>query len=391
MEAERMTLGVEEEYFIVHVDSGELAGRSDELVPAARSELGTAVTHEFNRCQIEVATGVCESLDEVREDLIRMRSGLAAAASPLGCAIAAVGTHPRSSWEDQEVKGDVDRYRRMEHRYQAVARQQVICGCHVHVGVADPEMAMEITNRAQPWLPVLLALSANSPYWHGVETGYDSYRTEVWQRWPTAGMPPRLGSRLEYDDLVAELQMIGAIEDATHLYWYVRPSARWPTVEFRPCDVCTDVEDTVALAALIRALAWTCRRDALDGVADLSRGRDSAEAAMWRAARYGLSGWLVDPRVDRLTPASELVAQLLDHVRDGLAAHGDVDKVTDRIERILDAGNGATAQRRCLDAPEGVAPEPHEWAAMVRSIVDRTNPHAGDPTTALADRGAPRH
>ena len=112
---------------------------------------------------------------------------------------------------------------------------------------------------------------------------------------------------------------------------------------------------------------------------------------MWRAARYGLSGWLVDPRVDRLTPASELVAQLLDHVRDGLAAHGDVDKVTDRIERILDAGNGATAQRRCLDAPEGVAPEPHEWAAMVRSIVDRTNPHAGDPTTALADGGAPRH
>lgn len=187
---DHMTLGVEEEFFIVDLASGDLAGRSDEVVAAATPTLGDAVTHELNRCQIEIATPVCDTLDDVRRELTRLRAALSDAAAELGCGIAAVGTHPFSSWEDQEIRDDVDRYRRMEHRYQAIARQQVICGCHVHVGVEDPEIGVQIANRAPAWLPALVALSANSPFWHGVETGFDSYRTEVWQRWPTAGMPP---------------------------------------------------------------------------------------------------------------------------------------------------------------------------------------------------------
>jgi glutamate---cysteine ligase / carboxylate-amine ligase len=381
MEPEHMTLGVEEEFFIVDLTTGDLAGRSDELVSAAAPALGEAVTHELNRCQIEVATPVCHTLDDVRDALTRMRTALGTAAAPLGCGIAAVGTHPFASWEDQEIRDDVDRYRRIEHRYQAVARQQVICGCHVHVGVEDQELAVQIANRAPAWLPALLALSANSPYWHGVDTGFDSYRTEVWERWPTAGMPPQLASRLEYDDLVAELQMIGAIEDATHLYWYVRPSQRWPTVEFRPCDVCTDVEDAVLVAALTRALTWTCRRDAAEGRIDLSRGRDSSEAAMWRAARYGLAGSLVDPRVDRLEPASSVVAQLVDHVHDGLEVHGDTEFVRERVAEVLGRGNGATLQRRHR---EGSGEGETGMAEMVRSVVARTECSTDGPLSAAA-------
>ena len=146
----------------------------------------------------------------------------------------------------------------MDDAYQIVARQQVICGCHVHVGIADRDLAVAVMNRVRPWLPALLALSANSPYWQGLDTGFASYRLQVWQRWPTSGMPPELADRQEYDELVDDSTTVDAIEDATFLYWYVRPSARYPTLEFRVCDVCLDVDDAVALAGLVRALAWTC-------------------------------------------------------------------------------------------------------------------------------------
>jgi carboxylate-amine ligase len=365
---EPMTFGAEEEFFIVDLESGELTPRSDELVAAGVAELGGVVTHELNRCQVEIASVVCSDIDELRRSLTLCRSTLAELARDMGCGLVASGTHPSSSWEDQEIKDDVERYERLERRYQAIARQQVICGCHVHVGIDDPETAVAVTNRAVPWLPPLLALSANSPYWHGVDTGFDSYRTEVWERWPTSGMPPQLDSRKEYDELIDELQSIRAIEDPTQIYWYVRPSERWPTVEFRPCDVCTELEDALALAALIRALAWTSDRE--EGVDEMigSRSREASNAAMWRAARFGMSGALVDPLTDQLQPAQRVVQQLLDHVGDGLEVHGDTEFVTLQVKEIIDRGTGASIQRRTLEAEGG------DTVALVRSLVDRTDP-----------------
>ena len=187
----------------------------------------------------------------------------------------------------------------MEDQYQVVARQQVICGCHVHVGIADPDVAVATMSRVRPWLPVLLALSANSPFWSGTDTGYDSYRLEVWERWPTAGVPPDLADRAAYDEVVDELRTGGAIEDATHLYWYLRPSDRWPTLEFRAMDVCLDVDTAVAVAGLARALVRTEIAAAERG------GPPSTPPRRWSAPPSGerpATGWtndLVSP-----TPAS---------------------------------------------------------------------------------------
>lgn len=251
-------------------------------------------------------------------------------------------------WRDQRVDRSSARYRRMEEVYQAVARQQIICGCHVHIGIADRDLAVATINRMRPWLPVLLALSANSPYWQSTDTGYASYRLQVWQRWPTSGMPPQLSSAVELKELIAELEAMEAIEDPTFLYWYVRPSVRYPTIELRACDVCLSVDDTVAVAGLTRALAWTCAGEATDGLPDRSARLEVLDAAMWRAARYGLEDRLVSPGDTRLRPAAAVVDELLAYVRDGLDAHGDRDRVSRLVARILVRGNGASVQRAAL-------------------------------------------
>jgi carboxylate-amine ligase len=343
-----MTVGVEEEFFVVEADGGALAARSEALLEAARPSLGDSVTPELNACQIEIASKVCSTLDEVRDDLGRLRRGIVAAGAPLGLSIAAVGTHPFSAWDDQRVNRAHDRYAEMEDRFQIVARQQVICGCHVHVGFDDPELAVASMNRSRSWLPALLALSVNSPFWSGRDTGFMSYRTEVWQRWPTAGFGPVLESRAHFEDLTEELVAIGAIEDASFLYWYMRPSSHYPTLEFRICDVLLTVDDAVAIAGLVRALAWTCRRDAILDRATPWRGAEAMEAAMWRAARYGVRGDLVHPLEPRTAPAAEVIHALLEYVAEGLEVHEDRAMVEKTVASILDRGPGAETQRAAL-------------------------------------------
>jgi carboxylate-amine ligase len=340
-----VTLGVEEEFLVVDAETLELVPRSDELLPAARRRLGDEVTPELNLCQIEVGTPVCDSLDGVHRHLSRLRRGLAAAAAPMGLGVAAMASHPFTSWRHQQIDLTNERYSRMDDTYQIVARQQVICGCHVHVGIEDPDLAVAVMNRVRPWMPALLALSANSPYWQGFDTGFASYRLQVWQRWPTSGMPPELADRQEYDDLVRSLEEVDAIEDSTFLYWYARPSARYPTLEFRVCDVLLDVEETVAVAGLIRSLAWTCAAQEKLGQPSDTPSQEVMEASTWRAARYGLGEALVSPITNRAEPAEVVIGELLDFVADGLAFHEDTDRVTSTVKRILERGNGADRQR----------------------------------------------
>jgi carboxylate-amine ligase len=361
-----LTLGVEEEFQVVDLESADLVSRADELVALAQVELGASVSPELNLSQIEIDSPVCTTLAEVDDSLRHLRTGLARAGEPAGLGILATGTHPFAAWQEQSVNRGVARYEEMERAYGTLAHQQVICGCHVHVGIDDPEVAIQVLDRSRPWLATLLALSANSPFWDGADTGYASYRTEIWQRWPTAGMPPWLASRADYDDLVAHLVAIGAIADATYLYWFVRPSARFPTVEFRVCDVLLDVADTVTVAGLVRALAWTAARDAVADRPVDAGGRDALEASMWRAARYGLDAELVDP-VDRcLAPAAIVVDRLLAHVRDGLEVHGDTDVVRAGVDTILARGNGATSQRRARATGGGPTAAVH--ALMGRTV-----------------------
>ena len=346
----QITFGVEEEFFLVDAATGDLVAASAEVLPAARDRLGEAVTTELNLCQIEGDTPVCTTLDELRGELARLRRGLTDVAREQDAAVVALGTHPFSDWEDQQVDVDNSRYADMEERYEVLARRQIICGCHVHLGLGNRDLEIRVLDRIRPWLPVLLALSANSPFWKGTDTGYASYRTQMWTGWPTAGMPPDLGTRQQYDELVEELESAEAIADATHIYWYARPSARFPTLEFRICDVCLCVDDALAIAGLVRGLAWVCAGDAVVGSPILPTTPSVLDAAVWQAARFGLSDALIHPETCRPESAPAVVRTLLEVARPGLEAHGDEEQVTELVARLLTDGTGADRQRAAFRA-----------------------------------------
>ena len=338
------TLGVEEEFQLVDVRSGGLTPAAGEVLAVAHERMGGQVAAELQRSEVETGTPICHGLQEVREELVRLRRELAAAAGTQGTRLASTGTHPTGRVESQSVTPE-PRYLRMQEEYRQLVAEQLIAGCHVHVGIADPELQIQVLNRARPWLPVLLALSANSPFFAGTDTGYASYRTEVWSRWPTAGPPGVFADRAEYDRTVEQLITVGVIPDRRMVYWDIRPSARYATLEFRVADACLTVDETVMVAGLVRALARRCAEEALAGAA-LPRPRpELVRAAHWRAARSGLDGMLVDVLGGRTVPAAEQVGRFLEHIRPALHADGDEKEVEGLVERVLDEGTGAARQR----------------------------------------------
>ena len=343
------TLGVEEEYLVVDAESGAPRLDGDRLLAAARAELGDQVQPELQVAQLEIGTAVCSTLDEVRHGLCRLRGRLADAVGREGAAIAASGTHPAASWRDGRITPK-DAYLRLERDYQQLAREQLICGCHVHVGIADAEDAIVVLNRVRPWLSTLVALAANSPFWMGTDTGYASFRTEVWRRWPTAGTPGTFADRAEYDGLVADLLATGSIDAPARLYFDVRPSARYPTLEFRVTDVCLSVDEAVMVAGLIRALCRTCLLDAAAGRPEPNVRTELVRAATWRAARHGLDADLLDAAARTTAPAADVVAGLLAFVRDALEDAGEWDEISSLVNRTLAHGTGAARQRRAFAA-----------------------------------------
>ena len=342
------TVGVEEEFIIVDAGTGALRPMAEAVLPRAKEALGGQVEAELNRAQVETASAVWTRLSDLRADLVRLRRALREAAAGVGCSVVSAGTHPTASPEDSGVNPSKERYRRLEREYQAVAREQLVNGCHVHVGIADRELAIEVLNRTRPWLATIGALAANSPFWEGQDTGYASYRTEVWTRWPLTGMPEPFASRAEFDDLVASLNAVGAAPDATFLYWDIRPSARFETLEFRAADACLSVDDAVMVAGLCRALARTAAAEALQGLPGARLRSELVQAARWRAARYGVEGTLVDLTEGRTAPAPEVVDRLLRHLRPALEEDGDWDEVVELVDRALHGGSGAVRQRAAL-------------------------------------------
>jgi carboxylate-amine ligase len=322
-----------------------VAGR---VLPQARPELGDRAQPELYRSQVEMNTPVCATLGEVREAVRRSRRALVEAAGREGLRLAAAATHPFSHWRDQAVT-DKTRYHNLAEDYRQVFREQVVFGCHVHVGIEDREAAIQTMNRVRPWLPVLLALSANSPYWLGADTGYASYRTEVWNRWPTAGMPQPFASRAEYDALVETLMATGSVREPTKLYWDVRPSTHFETLEFRVADVCMGVDEAVMVAGLARALARTCHDAAAGGEPDPRPRPELLHAAKWRAARHGLDADLVDVLGGRARPAAEMVGRFLAEIRPGLEAAGDLEEVTELVGATVARGTGAARQRAAFE------------------------------------------
>lgn len=342
--AESFTIGVEEEYQIINRDTRELQPRGARILLGAQATVGDRVTPELYLSQIEIGTHVCQTLADLRAELVHLRRELIAAAEEQGSLIAAAGTHPFSHWIDQQITPKA-RYIEIAQDYQQLAREQLIFGCHVHVGISDREAAIQVMNRARPWLAVLLALAANSPFWLGTDTGYSSFRTEIWRRWPMAGTPQVFRSRAEFDALVESLVATGSIEDGTKIYWDVRPSARFETLEFRVADVCMTVDEAVMTASLVRALARTCYAEASREEEVQFVRPELLRAAKWRAARYGLDADLIDVEAGRATPARELVEKFLNYVRPSLEEQGEWEETSATAREIIERGSGAARQR----------------------------------------------
>ncbi len=352
--ADIYTLGVEEEYQLIQPAARELCGRASKVLKAARqTEDGDRVQPEMHRCQIEIATDVCHSLAEVRQELQRSRQVVIEAAEQQGVAVAAAGTHPFSAWQDQALTAK-DRYQALAQNLKQVIRELIIFGCHVHVGLngdqfrQQPEVALEVVNRCRLWLSPLLALTANSPFWHAADTGYDSYRTELWCRLPTAGPPPHFESWAAYESFIQSLIQSQVVPDPTMLYWDIRLSEAFPTIEFRIADVCMTIDEAVMLAGLIKALVRTTYEETLATGRGPAVKSELLKAAHWTAARYGVSADLIDLHQAIAVPAHAHINQLLNYLRPALEAEGDWETVAPRVHQILQEGNGATRQRRIL-------------------------------------------
>ncbi len=339
-----LTLGVEEEYQIVDLKTRGLVPAAREILPAAQQSLGGEAQHELLLSQIETATPVCHTLAKVRARVARERRAMIAAAACDGCGIAAAGTHPFARWEEQEITPK-SRYQGLERDYAQLAREHLICGCHVHIGYDDRDAALAVLNGVRLWLAPLLALSASSPFFAGVDTGYASFRTEVWSRWPMAGPPAFFASRNEYDGLVRDLVATGSVEDATNIYWDVRLPEKSPTIEVRVADVCATIDEAVMIAGLTRGLVWTCDEAASRGDPVEAVRPEILRAAHWRAARYGLEGDLVDVAAKRSVPARDAVGALLRFVRPALEELGDWDEVSTLVDDTVGGGASAARQR----------------------------------------------
>jgi glutamate---cysteine ligase / carboxylate-amine ligase len=342
---DEFTIGVEEEYLVLDPVTRDFRPDSLLLLDKARHTLGEQVQPEIQLSQIETATSICSTLADVRRELIHLRQGLFTAASQVGVHIAAAGTHPFADWKDQQTTPK-ERYQALLRDYQQLTREQGIQGCHIHVGLQDREIGVQVMNRVRPWLAVLLALAANSPFWLGEETGYASYRTEIWTRWPTAGPPQAFDSLAQYRAVVQSLIATRSVDDATKIYWDVRLSERFNTIEFRVTDVCMTIDEAVMLAGLTRALVRTCLQEVIQQVPSPTVRPELLRTSHWRAARYGLEDELIDTRAEQAIPAHELVERLLSFVRPALEAEGDWSVVSSQVEQVLQHGNGATRQRQ---------------------------------------------
>lgn len=346
------TIGVEEEYQIVDAQTRALKSRGSRVLHALPDDVEEQASNELFLSQIEIGTPVCQTLGEVREHLVRLRRGVIETAEARGLKILASSTHPFSRADEQTVTPKA-RYLDMAEDYQQLAREHMICGCHVHVGLGHRELAIEVMNRARGWMAPLVALAANSPFWQGDDTGYASFRTEVWRRWPMAGSPQIFNSRAEYDALVRVLVETGSISDETKIYWDMRPADRFDTLEFRATDIGLSVDEAVLIAGMARALAQTCHdeavRDREQQAVFVPARPELLRAAEWRAARYGLEGELIDVQIGKSVPAPQLIEKLLAFVRPALEKTEDWDEVSQLLNRVLESGNGATRQRRIYE------------------------------------------
>ena len=364
------TIGIEEEYLLTDAETGDLASAPDGLMAACAEALGDRVSPEFLQCQIEVGTGACEDISAAREDLSHLRRTVADLAAGYGLRPIAASCHPFSDWQDQSLT-EKTRYRELERDLRAVGRRMLICGMHVHVGIADDELRIDLCNQMTYFLPHLLALSASSPFWKGEDTGLASYRMTVFDDLPRTGLPPHLDSWADWRRSVELLCGLGVIEDGSKIWWDARPSEAFPTLETRICDICPSIEDTLTLAALVQALMralWRLRQ----GNRTWRRyDRFLLAENRWRAQRYGATGTLIDFGAGRMLPMADLVEDILDLTREDAAALGSTAEV-ERIRTLATDGGSADRQRAVRErALKDGASEAEAMHAVIDHLADQ--------------------
>lgn len=363
------TIGIEEEYLLVDRDSLDLAEAPEGLMEACAVEFEGQVAPEFLRCQIEIGTKPCASVNEAREELKRLRACVARNAAAFNLAPIAASCHPFSDWRVQSHT-DKERYNALNDDLAGVVRRMLICGMHVHVGIEEPDRRIDLMNQLSYFLPHLLALSTSSPFWQGRDTGLDSYRLTVFDNLPRTGLPPRMESFGEFERAVGVLTELGVIEDGSKIWWDLRPSARFPTIESRICDVQPRMEDALTLAALTQAITRMLWRLATHN--QRWRLYDSFLVAenRWRAQRYGIREGLIDLGRGEIVPMMDLVEEIIALVGEDAERLGSTAEI-EAAREIVRGGTSAARQRQAyLDALEAGEDREQALAAVVRHLVE---------------------
>jgi carboxylate-amine ligase len=339
---EQFTLGIEEEFQIVDPQTRELKSHVSEILDEGRLLLGEKVKPEMIQSMIEVGTGVCANIQEAREDITKLRCIISSLARKKGMEIVAASTHPFSKWSEQTIF-EHDRYKLLVQELQMVARSLLIFGVHVHVAVEDLDRRINIMNAARYFLPHVLAMTTSSPFWLGFNTGLKSYRSEVFKKFPRTDIPDHFESHQQFQSYVDLLVKMNCMQDATKIWWDIRPHPLFPTLEFRICDIPTRVDDTIAVAALFQAIVAKLNLLIEKNLGFRLYHRRLIQENKWRAVRYGLEGKLLDLGKQKEVPVKDLIRELLEFV-DDVVDNLDSRKEIEHIHTILERGTSADEQ-----------------------------------------------
>ncbi|RJP61052.1 MAG: carboxylate-amine ligase [Ignavibacteriales bacterium] len=358
------TIGIEEEFQIIDPETRELKSHIQELLDEGKMILKEHAKAEMHQSVVEVGSNICYNIKEAKEEVKRHRFNLREVAARKGLKIGAAGTHPFSKWEEQQIT-QRDRYQAVVEEMQQVARANLIFGLHVHIGIDDKERIIHIMNAARYFLPHIFALSTNSPFWKGRNTGFKSYRSKIFDRFPRTGIPDHFNSHGEYLAYVDLLVKTKCIEDPSKIWWDIRPHPKYPTLEFRICDVQMRVEETIAIAALIQAVVVKLYKLIEQNLGFRLYRRLVINENKWRASRYGVEGKLIDFGKQKEVPTRELVGELLNFVDDVIDELGSREEIN-YVYHILDNGTGAKRQLKKFE-------ETGSLLHVVDLILDETN------------------
>jgi glutamate---cysteine ligase / carboxylate-amine ligase len=369
------TVGIEEEFQIIDPETRDLQSSVTEVLASGREILQDQIKQEMFQAMVEVGTNICRDVNEAKDEVIRLRRTVAGIVEGLGCKLVAAGTHPFANWLRMDVTED-DRYISLTEQLQEIARSIAVFGLHVHVGIEDRDQSIELMNEARYFLPHILALSVNSPFWEGRDTGIQSYRSVIWGRMPRSGIPDAFTSWDDYRSFVDTLIVTNSIDEPKKIWWDIRPHPKFSTLEFRVCDMPTRLEETVALAALFQAVIAKLTWLRSHNLGFRIYQRALLAENRWRAMRFGVHGNLIDFGKGTEVPMRDLALELLEFIDDVVDDLGSREALK-TVHTILDEGSGADRQLEVFNRT-------HDLKAVVDYLAVETMRGVTSPIPTIA-------